>query len=216
MSDPSCVRCELPVVASDDSSWSCPTHGAVEPLQPARSLEPQEFLGLARASRVPLWVPWPMPSGWALTGIRSVGDTRSPARGVAIACSGPGVVSRADLIIVAEEPGVGLGARFAGIEQTDPGPEVVLLPADVKVHADGHAAVLWSVPGVSDRAAYVGEASGLWLWVVVWPVTEWMVVHDNLRLTDLCRRVGNDRIIIDLAFGPPTPMVSQPPPPQIS
>ena len=38
---------------------------------------------------------------------------------------------------------------------------------------------------VSDRAGYVGEAGGLWLWVVVWPVDEWMVVHDDLHLVDV-------------------------------
>ena len=101
-----------------------------------------------------------------------------------MALSGPGVVSRqADLLLVAEEPGVGLGASYAGLVGTDPGPELASLPRDTRITAGGHPTALWSLP-VSDRSAYVGEAEGCWLWAVVWPVGEWMVLHDDLRLVD--------------------------------
>ena len=170
-------------------------------------------MDLATSSRVPVWMPWPLPADWMVTGLRSVGDPGQAARGMVLACSGPGVVSRADLLVVAEEPGIGLGARFAGLDAADPGPEVTRLPADVRIHADDHVAVLWSVPGISDRAAYVGEAAGLWIWVVVWPVTEWMVVHDDLRLTDLRSRLaGPGPYPPELPFGDPTPLVTELPP----
>lgn len=216
VSDTRCVRCDSPVVDADEWTWICPTHGTVVPLLPPHPLEHGEIETVASQSRVPLWIPWPLPAGWMITGVRCAGSPLEPARGVVIAASGPGVVSRADLVIVAEEPGIGLGARFAGLAGTDPGPEVTRLPADVTIHADGRAAVLWSVPGVSDRAAYVGEAAGLWLWLVVWPVTEWMVVHDDLRVVDLRRRHdGADLSAVELPFGNPTPLVAQLPPPPV-
>jgi hypothetical protein len=107
------------------------------------------------------------------------------SRAVAVALMGPGVTARqVELVVVAEEPGVGLGASYAGLESTDPGPELAALPCDTKATAGGHPTPLWSLP-VSDRAAYVGEAGGLWLWAIAWPVGEWMVVHDDLRLVDV-------------------------------
>ena len=66
-----------------------------------------------------------------------------------------------------------------GINLKDPS---VLTPInDFFCMGHGIEAPMWSLP-VSDRAAYVGEASGLWLWAIAWPVGEWMVVHDDLRL----------------------------------
>ena len=40
--------------------------------------------------------------------------------------------------MVSEEPGVGLGARCAGVSQTDPGAEIEGGPPDAKVRIDGH------------------------------------------------------------------------------
>ena len=185
---PICPRCSGALHAPDvwSSSWRCDTHGAVTPLQQALAADAAHLDAAARRAGVPVWTPWPLPAGWLVTGVRLAGDDRGSAPAVAVAASGPGLMGGpVDLVIVAEEPGVGLGAHYAGIEGPDAGADIVRRPADVKIAAGAHDAPLWSVPGVSDRSAYVGEAAGRWLWLVVWPVGEWMVVHDALRLVDL-------------------------------
>jgi hypothetical protein len=187
MADPVCVRCDGPLVPPTGAErWTCVRHGAVEPLHLAVPAEAHHLADTASSSGVPVWLPWPPPLHWVVTGVRRTAGI-GMARGVALALSGPGVAARqAELVIVAEEPGVGLGAAYAGLDTTDPGPELAALPADTKVTADGRTIPLWSLPVLEgDRGVYVGEAAGCWLWVVVWPVTEWMVVHDDLRLVDL-------------------------------
>ena len=63
---------------------------------------------------LPLWCPWPLPPGWTLTGVAWAGDDRTGVRATAVACSGPAPLGGgpADLVFVAEEPGVGLGTRL--------------------------------------------------------------------------------------------------------
>lgn len=140
-------------------------------------------------AQVPLWLPVPMPTGWVVSGIGHAGDERTGARATLLACSGPAPLGgAADLVLVAEEPGVGLGARFAGLTTADPGPEIVSAAPDAKVEAAGHPTPLWSLPDTADRAAFVGAAKGLWLWAVLWPpdaallLLEYLVLH-NLQET---------------------------------
>ena len=77
--------------------------------------------GLLGDARVPFWVPWPLPKGWLVTGFTGAGDERSGTRGSAVAVSGPNPLGGpADLLIVAEEPGVGLGAGGAGRARPPP------------------------------------------------------------------------------------------------
>jgi hypothetical protein len=144
-----------------------------------------------RQSRVPVWMPWPLPNGWLFTGIAHVGDDRSGIRAAAVACSGPGPLGGpGELVLVAEELGVGLGARYAGLPGPDPGPSVCVdTAAHAKIHAAGHPTPLWYVPGPADRAVFVGEAYGLWLWAVLWPDGVAHMMYDNLALADL-REVG--------------------------
>lgn len=207
MPDPVCVRCRGPLRTPDSvGDWRCPFHGAVEPLQPAIPAEPYHLHDTASSAGVPMWLPWPMPSGWSVSGVRRTGGT-GPARGVALALSGPGVAARqVELVVVAEEPGVGLGASYAGLDTTDPGPEVAQLPRDARVVAGGHLTALWSLP-VLDREVYVGEAGGLWLWLVAWPIGEWMVVHDDLHLVD-AREPGHRALLTELPVGALSPRLS--------
>jgi hypothetical protein len=139
-------------------------------------------------ARVPVWIPWPLPVGWLFTGIAYAGDDRSGGRATAVACSGPGPVGgMGELLLVAEELGVGLGARYAGIPGPDPGPQMcVEQPPHVKVLAAGRPTPLWYVGGTpSDRAVFAGEACGLWLWAIVWPEQSGLLMYDELVLTDL-------------------------------
>ena len=207
MPDPVCVRCRGALHTPEvDGEWTCDAHGVVEPLHPALPAEAYHLSDVASSAAVPVWLPWPVPLGWTVSGVRRTTGT-GPSRAVAVGLLGPGVTARqTELVIVAEEPGVGLGASYAGIGTTDPGPEVASLPSDTKVTADGRPTALWSLP-VSDRAAYVGEASGLWLWVVAWPVTEWMVVHDDLRLVDV-RAPENRLHLAELPVGPLSPRLA--------
>lgn len=136
-------------------------------------------------SRVPFWVPWPLPAGWLVTGFGDAGDERAGTRAGVVALSGPSVIQGpADLVIVAEEPGLGLGAAFAGLDGPDPGPGFDLGPPNVKVDTLGHPTSLWWVEGLADRAVYVGEAMGNWLWIVGWPAEAGCMVE----LTELCLR----------------------------
>ena len=44
-------------------------------------------------------------------------------------------------------------------------------PDRASVEAAGQRAPLWAVPTSDDRAAFVGEAYGVWLWLVMWPMS---------------------------------------------
>jgi hypothetical protein len=169
-------------------TWQCDAHGTVHPLQPV--VPPSvEALGVAvRRARVPVWMPWPLPVGWLFTGVATAGDDRSGGRATAVACSGPGPLGGpGELLLVAEELGVGLGARYAGIEGPDPGHRLRMdRPPHGKVLAAGHPTALWLVEDTpEDRAVFVGEACGLWLWAVVWPEESGLIIYDELVLTDL-------------------------------
>jgi hypothetical protein len=148
-----------------------------------------EGLGVVvHRAQVPVWMPWPLPVGWLFTGVASAGDDRTGGRATAVACSGPAPLGGVgELVLVAEELGVGLGARYAGIEGPDPGPHLdVGKPPQTKVLAAGRPTPLWLISGTPEgRAVFAGEACGLWLWAVVWPEQSGLLMYDELVLTDL-------------------------------
>lgn len=139
-------------------------------------------------ARVPVWMPWPLPVGWLFTGVAYAGDDVSGGRATAVACSGPGPLGGpGELLLIAEELGVGLGARYAGIPGLDPGPKMCLnKPPQTKVLAAGRPTPLWLVADTpDDRAAFAGEACGLWLWAVLWPQRSGLLLYEELVLADL-------------------------------
>ncbi|RAS31383.1 hypothetical protein BCL80_105385 [Streptomyces avidinii] len=171
-----------------------------------------EALGVVvHRARVPVWMPWPLPVGWLFTGAAYAGDDRSGGRATVVACSGPGPLGgMAELLLVAEELGVGLGARYAGLDGPDPGPGMRVDEApDAKVLAAGRPTALWHVKDApADRAVFAGEARGLWLWAVVWPEQSGLLMYDELVLTDL-RDAGGE---VDLLpCGALTPRLITPP-----
>lgn len=178
-------------------------HGAVLPRQPARPPSPEGLAAALHDARVPLWMPWPLPPGWLVTGFLNVGDERSGARACAVAVSGPALLQgTADMLLIAEEPGVGLGAWYAGLEEVDPGRRIGDGPphAKVEIQATGtrpHQLPLWALTGGRDRAVYIGEAMGNWLWIVLWPADAGVLMVDELHLIDL-REPGMD---LDLPYG---------------
>jgi hypothetical protein len=153
-------------------------------------------------AKVPLWMPHALRHGWVCTGMGYAGDERTGAFATATCLSGPSPLGgEADLLIVAEEPGVGLGARHAGLAESDPGEGFDAGPPHAKVMAASHPTALWSVPVLDDRAVFVGEAKGLWLWAVVWPASAGVLMYDGLSLTDL-RDWPAD---LAMEFGAPSP-----------
>jgi hypothetical protein len=204
----SCPRCGAPVQAPGPwtASWTCPQHGAVAPRQPVGQPSAESLTALARRSQLPLWLPWPLPAAWVLSGACHVGDERDGVRATALALSGPNPMGGpGDLVLVAEEPGVGLGANLAGLAGPDPGAGFAADPPTAKVQAGGHPTPLWYVGGEPDRAAFVSEASGRWLWLVLWPASAARLLDEDVSLADV-RALGHE---VDLLpFGALSPRLA--------
>lgn len=204
------------------TDWRCSACGPVAPLHIPQHISQeivenvaqhinQEVGELAGArgtrggARTPMWCLWPLPPAWTVTGVGWAGDDRMGVRATAVACSGPSPLGGgpADILLIAEEPGVGLGTRFAGIPGPDPGPflaDVLPEAAHAKVKAGGHPAPLWSVKSPEDRSAYAGEAKGVWLYAVAWPASAGYLLADDVVLHDLA-----EWLPAELVYGAPSP-----------
>ncbi len=179
-----CPRCsgELRAPGLMSSDWTCATHGSVVPYAHHRLEGLPHVLG---RSRVPVWAPLPLLPGWMLTGLSCAGDDRTGPVATVLALSGPSPLGGpADLLLVAEEPGVGLGAHCAGLATVDPGAFPARAP-EAKVLAAGHPTALWQCDSQDDRVAFVGEAAGVWLWAVLWPPAAELVLLEHVELHDL-------------------------------
>lgn len=190
------------------SEWECEFHGGVPPL---RGVLPPNDEGLELVlgrTTVPVWTPWPLPTGWTVTGLADAGDDRTGAVATVVALSGPAPLGGVgELAIVAEEPGVGLGARLAGSKGPDPGPLFDTGPAEEKIRFDGHDVAVWHVPADSDRAAYVGEALGRWVWFVLSPVDTGPFMYEVSALRDL-RDLHDGGVAQRPPFGALSPFIS--------
>ena len=198
-----CPRCAGPLRPPGfwSSAWQCERHGDVHPFHVAPVPTLAAVERLVADSRVPVWVPRPLPAGWTVTGVARAGDDRTGVVGALVAVSGPSPRGGlADLVLVAEEPGVGLGARFAGLAGTDPGATPDTAP-DHKIEAAGHPTALWRTATGENRCALVGESKACWLWCVVWPENADDVL-DGVVLHDL-RDGGHPEL--ELVFGAQTP-----------
>ena len=172
--------------------------------------------GAADRCHVPLWVPWPPPPGWVFSGLRLAGDDHSGTVASVVALSGSNPLPEADprsmleltgadLLLVAEQPGIGLGAHLAGLRGVDPGARIAEIAyrevAHLKLVAAGHDTPLWSVEVPGECAAYVGEAAGVWLWALLWPVHAAALLLEPFALID-ARDPGLE---LDLPFGALSP-----------
>ena len=206
-----CPRCHRTVQQPSawSSAWRCDWHGEVYPLFPAFSPSREGLDGLLQQFRpgtagVPVWLPWPLPAGWLVTGFAGAGDERTGVRACAVALSGPNPVGGpADMVVVAEEPGVGLGAALAGLDSVDPGAGFGTAPPVATASFGHHDVSLWAVDS-PDRATFAGEAEGQWLWLVLWPDTAGMLLVEPLALRDL-RDPGQD---LDLPYGAASPRLT--------
>jgi hypothetical protein len=193
------------------SHWRCELHGQVAPLHCPAHISADIVVALRDRVRVtngeavPVWCPWPLPRGWTVTGIAWAGDERTGPRATGVCLSGPAPLSDgpADVVFVAEQPGVGLGPALAGTTGPDPGPAftnaVQRFPAAAKVRVSGHPTPLWSVESEPDRSAYAGEARGVWLYAVIWPAAAGYLLAESIALHDLAASVPSE-----LVFGAPS------------
>jgi len=176
-------------------------HGEIDPLIPARMPSRDGLDSLVKIAIVPAWLPWPLPPGWLVSGFAGAGDERSGIRGLVVALSGPNPLGGpADLLIVAEEPGVGLGAGLAGLPGPDPGDGFATGQPNAAVTVANHDAPLWLVDS-SEAAVFAGEVAGSWLWVLLWPDTAGVMLFDPLPLRDLRDREQD----LDVPFGALSP-----------
>ncbi|MFV2017605.1 DUF6758 family protein [Micromonospora sp. LOL_023] len=225
----SCPRCGGQMRPPDlmHSGSRCDSCGPVPPLHVAEHIGPEivasAVLRLSGGSpgppgpSAPMWALWPLLPGWTLTGVGWVGEEHDAVRATVTAFSGPAPVcgGPADLVIVAEEPGVGLGNRFASLPGPDPGDFLTGLLGDAepagdrasspggphaKVRAGGHPTPLWSVGAEPDRSAYAGEARGLWLYAVTWPASAGYLLAEEIVLHDLSQEVP-----AGMVYGAPSP-----------
>ena len=152
-------------------------------------------------AKVPVWLPWPLPAGWLVSGFAGAGDERTGLRGTAMALSGPNPLGGpADMMVVAEEPGVGLGAGLAGLPGPDPGDGFAAGQPHASVRSGGHEVPLWLVES-EGKAVFAGEVAANWLWLVLWPDTAGALLVEPVSLRDL-RDPGQD---LDVPFGALTP-----------
>jgi hypothetical protein len=186
-----CPRCGADLIAPSvfDSAWRCGTHGKTLPLSEFHRLEESAISHIRNQAEVPLWLPDPMPLGWQLSGLAAVGDSRSRYRATVAAFRGPAPLGGlGEWLIVAEEPGIGLGSSYAGSGGSTPQQAAGNLAA-AKILVRGHLSSIWPVPETApDRSAYVGEAAGVWLWLVGLPADAGYAVLENLAISDLRHR----------------------------
>lgn len=153
---------------------------------------------LARVA-VPVWSPWPLPEGWVFTGLAHTRDDEPD--GASVTCwSGPdGFGDPAELLLVCEEAGSGVGSHFAGRHETYPGPGVGEGAPHARFVVQDRPVPLWVVDGgPADRAVYAGEASGRWLWVVLYPAEASAIVVEPIQLVD-ARQLGAELTMLPVA-----------------
>ena len=190
---PGCPRCPGPVTGTG-TSWSCATHGGIDPLWCAVNPDYDEFAEhLVRSRPLPTWFPWPLPAGWQVTDFGSVGSGDRTPRAAFTTCSGPSDLDgMVEVTVVTEEPGVGLGARCGGVPHTDPGHEIGEGPPPARIRVETATVPMWLVPTSDvdptlDRAVLAGEAGGRWLWLVLRPASAALLLPHMGPLDDVSR-----------------------------
>jgi Family of unknown function (DUF6758) len=205
---PTCPRCGNGLRAPGlwSSAWECDEHGSVPPLQPVVRPGAGCLEDLRAHTAVPVWLPWPLPTGWVVTGFAHAGDERSGAVAAVVGCSGPAPLGgAADLLLVSESPGVGLGARLAGLPGPDPGDRFDHGPAHAKFDAAGHPTAMWNIDAGPELAVFVGEAKAAWIWALLWPAAAGVLLLENLGLRNLVDRAE----ALDLPYGALMPRLAE-------
>lgn len=202
--DASCPRCGSSLGAIEDGADACPLHGAVVPFWRPATVDYEALIEVLRvAAPVPTYLPWPLGPGWSVCDVGAVGSaTDTGLASVTRIVGSTALDSSVEVTVVSEDPGVGLGARCAGVAAVDPGVEFTADAPTIKVRAEGHAVPLWALEPADDtpltRAAFVGEADGRWLWVVVRPAAAALLMSDDWLLIDV---TGMGPEALEMPFG---------------
>ncbi|HEY7144034.1 MAG TPA: DUF6758 family protein [Streptosporangiaceae bacterium] len=174
----------------------------------AATLTGQELPDLLRTAAVPVWMPWPLPAGWLVSGFAAPagGGPGGAAAGAGACVSTPGCVvalsgpnpfgGPGEMLIISEEAGLGLGASFAGLPGLDPGSGFTACQPHAFVRYSNRQFPLWHVDA-PHRAVYAGAVLGHWLWLVLFPDTAGLLLAEPLALRDL-RDPGQE---LDLPYG---------------
>ncbi|MEJ7774118.1 MAG: DUF6758 family protein [Nocardioidaceae bacterium] len=160
-------------------------------VEPFAAVIGEEINGLA----LPLWVPWPVPLDWTFAGLAHTDD--GGLGGATVSCwSGHDPFGDlAEILLVCEEAGAGVGSHFAGLPMTYPGTHVGEGSPHARFGVEGRPVSLWVVEGAADRAVYAGEAAGRWLWVVVHPAESSAIVVEPMQLVD-ARQLGAELTVL--------------------
>ncbi|GAB4011631.1 hypothetical protein GCM10028772_34530 [Nocardioides ultimimeridianus] len=203
-----CVRCATPVVRLDENTWSCPEHGEIVPLWRSDAASYDALTAhLERAGSFPTYLPWPLGPGWTVTDFAVVANPAKAHATLTCVTGSSALDGPVDVIVISEEPGTGLGARVAGLDNDDPGGEVGHGTSLVKVRLGTHPVGLWPVSvsgthGELDRSVLAGEAEGRWLWLVLRPASAILLLRDDWILRDVS--VTGPQLVT-LPFGGPAP-----------
>ncbi|HET8561884.1 MAG TPA: DUF6758 family protein [Marmoricola sp.] len=203
----SCPRCTSPL-REDDGRWTCLSHGEVEPLWRPDKVDYETFAELVgRAGAIPIYLPWPLSPGWSIADFGCVAGDDAASAAVTTVVGMSDLDGAVEVTVVAEDPGVGLGARVAGSKHTDPGDQVGIGPPAVRVRAAGRPVPLWVVEvevggDFLDRAVFAGEAEGRWLWLVLRPASAALLLNDEWLLADV---TGFGPTALEMPFGGPRP-----------
>ena len=164
---------------------------------------------LAAAGDHPTLVPWPIGPAWSVSDHARVGGRRTDPAGRTLAtltcCSGPSALDGpVDALVVLEEPGVGLGARCAGLGEHAPGADLGEGRPTTRVRLAQHSVPLWplstsgSAAADLDRSVLVGESGGRWLWLVLRPASAMLMLREDWILQDAAE-LGP--LLVEVAFG---------------
>ena len=172
------------------------------------------------AGSFPTYLPWPLGPGWQVADFAVVGGA-TPVATLTLVSGSTDLDGPVEVIVVAEEAGVGLGARCAGTIGADPGPEAGAGPPTARVRVGAQQVSLWPVstwPSAGGapadtaatapvapaeellwtRSVLVGEAEGRWLWLIFRPASAVLMLRDDWILRDVSA-LGPS--LVELPFG---------------
>jgi hypothetical protein len=162
---------------------------------------------LRLAGGFPTYLPWPLGSGWRVSDFGVVSGDGGANATVTVSSGTSELDGPVDVLIVAEEAGVGLGGRCAGLVGSDPGSDFGIGPPASRVRIRSQSVPLWPVStaasGELDRSVLAGEAEGRWLWVVLMPASAVLMFRDEWLLKDVS---GSGPYLVDLPFAGPAPV----------
>ena len=187
----------------------CLQHGTQPPLWRPEAPSYDDFTAHLRlADGFPTYLPWPLAAGWWVSDFGVVASDSGRAAATVTCCTGATEADgRVDLLVVAEEAGVGLGARCAGLTSADPGHGFGLGPPTVRIRIGSQGVPLWPVStstavGDLDRSVVAGEAAGRWLWIVLLPASAVLLMTEELILRDVS---GDGPHLVAMPFDGPGP-----------